>query len=173
VAHAKPSRNLALASFTRSRLGTRPEKEMPANQRDARNRLAPIDSFNSTKVTAAWLHACPRGRVFARTRHREAQVCWAADHSTRDRHSYCAAPLRTTHEHWAVAFQGRQSPRREKTVLMIIVLPWGHAVPFGGPGYNNGTFERYLAKEVVAKPSSTIRPAPTPNSNGSGSAAVG
>jgi hypothetical protein len=29
---------------------------------------------------------------------------------------------------------------------MIIVLPWGHAVPFGGPGYNNGTFERYLAE---------------------------
>ena len=32
---------------------------------------------------------------------------------------------------------------------MIVVMPLGHAVPFGGPGDNNGTFDRYLTEEIV------------------------
>ncbi|MSU68913.1 MAG: hypothetical protein EXS40_10130 [Opitutaceae bacterium] len=53
-----------------------------------------------------------------------------------------------------------QSHRREKMVPMIIVLPWGHAVPFGGPGYNNGPFDRYLAKEVVPAVDTKFAPSP-------------
>jgi len=33
---------------------------------------------------------------------------------------------------------------------MILVMPWGHAVPFGGPQSNNtATFGRYLIEEVI------------------------
>jgi enterochelin esterase-like enzyme len=33
---------------------------------------------------------------------------------------------------------------------MIIVMPWGHAVPFGGPqAENDATFDRYLIEEVM------------------------
>jgi enterochelin esterase family protein len=33
---------------------------------------------------------------------------------------------------------------------MIIVMPWGHAVPYGGAQSNNtATFERYLIEEVI------------------------
>jgi len=33
---------------------------------------------------------------------------------------------------------------------MIIVMPWGHAVPFDGPQSNNtATFERYLVEEII------------------------
>jgi enterochelin esterase-like enzyme len=37
-----------------------------------------------------------------------------------------------------------------KAVPMIIVMPWGHAVPFNGPqSYNTAVFESYLLKEVM------------------------
>jgi enterochelin esterase-like enzyme len=38
----------------------------------------------------------------------------------------------------------------KRAVPMIIVMPWGHAVPFTGPQSNNtATVERYLVEEVV------------------------
>lgn len=38
----------------------------------------------------------------------------------------------------------------KKLVPMIIVMPWGHAVPFNGPqGENDATFDRYLTGEVI------------------------
>jgi enterochelin esterase family protein len=38
----------------------------------------------------------------------------------------------------------------KKALPMIIVMPWGHAVPYGGPQSNNtATFERYLVGEVI------------------------
>ena len=36
----------------------------------------------------------------------------------------------------------------KKAVPMIIVMPWGHAAPFGSPG-NNERFEQYFLKEVM------------------------
>lgn len=38
----------------------------------------------------------------------------------------------------------------KKAVPMIIVMPWGHAVPYDGPQTNNtDTFERYLIEDVI------------------------
>jgi len=38
----------------------------------------------------------------------------------------------------------------KKALPMIIVMPWGHAVPYGGSQSNNtATFERYLLEEVM------------------------
>jgi len=38
----------------------------------------------------------------------------------------------------------------KKALPMIIVMPWGHAVPYGGSQSNNtATFERYLIEEVI------------------------
>jgi enterochelin esterase family protein len=38
----------------------------------------------------------------------------------------------------------------KKSVPMIIVMPWGHALPYTGPQSNNtATFERYLVQEVI------------------------
>lgn len=38
----------------------------------------------------------------------------------------------------------------KKAVPMIIVMPWGHAVPYGGPQTNNtATFERYLIEDII------------------------
>jgi enterochelin esterase family protein len=38
----------------------------------------------------------------------------------------------------------------KKAAPMIIVMPWGHAVPFDGPQSNNtATFERYVIEEVI------------------------
>lgn len=38
----------------------------------------------------------------------------------------------------------------KKSVPMIIVMPWGHAVPYDGPQTNNtDTFERYLIEDVI------------------------
>ena len=39
---------------------------------------------------------------------------------------------------------------QKKVVPMIIVMPWGHAVPFGGPQTDNtATFEKYVIEEVI------------------------
>jgi enterochelin esterase-like enzyme len=38
----------------------------------------------------------------------------------------------------------------KKALPMIVVMPWGHAVPYGGSQSNNtATFERYLIEEVI------------------------
>lgn len=36
-----------------------------------------------------------------------------------------------------------------KAVPMIIVMPWGHAIPYGTRGNNNEVFENYLVKEII------------------------
>src|SRR4030095_7333146 len=39
---------------------------------------------------------------------------------------------------------------QKKARPMIIVMPWGHAVPYGGSQSNNtATFERYLIEEII------------------------
>ena len=39
---------------------------------------------------------------------------------------------------------------RKQAVPMILVMPWGHAVPYDGPQTNNtALFERYLIEEVI------------------------
>jgi enterochelin esterase family protein len=39
---------------------------------------------------------------------------------------------------------------QKKAVPMIIVMPWGHALPFDGPqGQNNAVFEQYVLKELI------------------------
>jgi enterochelin esterase family protein len=44
---------------------------------------------------------------------------------------------------------------------MLIVMPWGHAVPFGGPqGENNRLFERFLLDEVIPAVDRTYRTEP-------------
>ncbi|MEO7413832.1 MAG: alpha/beta hydrolase-fold protein, partial [Opitutaceae bacterium] len=49
----------------------------------------------------------------------------------------------------------------KKMVPMIIVMPWGHSVPLGGPqGQNNDTFDRYLTQEVIPLVESKYRVAP-------------
>lgn len=46
----------------------------------------------------------------------------------------------------------------KKMVPMIIVMPWGHAIPFGGPqAQNNATFERYMLEEVIPAVESKYR----------------
>ncbi|MES1180965.1 MAG: alpha/beta hydrolase-fold protein, partial [Verrucomicrobiota bacterium] len=38
----------------------------------------------------------------------------------------------------------------KRAVPMIIVMPWGHALPFGGPQSNNpAMFENYLLQEII------------------------
>jgi enterochelin esterase family protein len=53
----------------------------------------------------------------------------------------------------------------KKAVPMIVVMPWGHALPFGtrpppGQPTNNDLFQRYLMKEVVPLVESGYRLAP-------------
>jgi enterochelin esterase family protein len=36
-----------------------------------------------------------------------------------------------------------------KVVPMLIVMPWGHAIPYGGGTNNTAVFERYLLEEVI------------------------
>jgi enterochelin esterase family protein len=36
-----------------------------------------------------------------------------------------------------------------KAVPMIIVMPWGHAIPYGTSGNNNEVLENYLLKEII------------------------
>jgi enterochelin esterase family protein len=52
-----------------------------------------------------------------------------------------------------------------KVVPMIVVMPWGHALPFGarpaaGQPTNNELFEQYLVEEVIPLVEATYRPAP-------------
>ena len=53
-----------------------------------------------------------------------------------------------------------------KAVPMLIVMPWGHAVPFGAPreqqAGNNSLFEQYLLEEVIPLVESNYRTAPGP-----------
>jgi enterochelin esterase family protein len=52
----------------------------------------------------------------------------------------------------------------KKSVPMIIVMPWGHALPIGAPtGDNALLFEQYLLKEVIPKVESKYRVAPGRN----------
>jgi enterochelin esterase family protein len=53
----------------------------------------------------------------------------------------------------------------KKAVPMIVVMPWGHALPFGarppaGQPSNNDVFEQYLVKEVMPLVESRYRVAP-------------
>ncbi|HKX60927.1 MAG TPA: alpha/beta hydrolase-fold protein [Verrucomicrobiae bacterium] len=51
----------------------------------------------------------------------------------------------------------------KKAVPMIIVMPWGHAVPYGGSQSNNAaTFERYVIEEVIPQVEKKYRVAPGP-----------
>ena len=38
---------------------------------------------------------------------------------------------------------------RKKAVPMLVVMPFGHAVPFGGPGDNAQMFEQHLLEDVM------------------------
>jgi enterochelin esterase-like enzyme len=50
---------------------------------------------------------------------------------------------------------------QNKAVPMIIVMPWGHALPFVGPQTNNtATFEKYLLEEVVPQVEKKYKVAP-------------
>ena len=56
----------------------------------------------------------------------------------------------------------------KKTVPMIVVMPWGHALPFGarpaqGQPSNNELFEQYLLKEVMPMVEAKYRVAPGRN----------
>jgi enterochelin esterase family protein len=57
-------------------------------------------------------------------------------------------------EDWTMAgranFMADNLIAEKKMQPMIIVMPWGHAVPFGGPqGENDSKFDEYLTKEVM------------------------
>lgn len=47
----------------------------------------------------------------------------------------------------------------KKVVPMIVVMPWGHAVPYGQPN-NDPTFERYLLQDVMPTAEKNYRVAP-------------
>ena len=46
---------------------------------------------------------------------------------------------------------------QKKAVPMVVVMPWGHATPFGGPGNNTALFEKYLLEDVVPVIDKTYR----------------
>jgi enterochelin esterase family protein len=47
---------------------------------------------------------------------------------------------------------------QKKAVPMLVVMPWGHAVPFGGPqGDNNRLFERFLLDDAMPAVEKTYR----------------
>lgn len=49
----------------------------------------------------------------------------------------------------------------KKAVPMIVVMPWGHAVPFDGPqGRNTAVFEQYLLEDVIPAVEQKYRVAP-------------
>jgi enterochelin esterase family protein len=49
---------------------------------------------------------------------------------------------------------------RQKAVPMLVVMPWGHAAPFGGPqGDNTRLFERFLLDDVIPTVDKTYRTA--------------
>jgi enterochelin esterase family protein len=47
----------------------------------------------------------------------------------------------------------------KKMVPMIIVMPWGHATPFGAPG-NDALFENYVMQDVIPTVEAKYRVAP-------------
>jgi enterochelin esterase family protein len=49
---------------------------------------------------------------------------------------------------------------RKKAVPMVVVMPFGHAVPFGGPGDNTTVFEQHLLEDVMPAVERTYRTAP-------------
>jgi enterochelin esterase-like enzyme len=50
---------------------------------------------------------------------------------------------------------------QQKAVPMLIVMPWGHAVPFGGQqGNNTQMFERFLLEDAMPAVEKTYRTAP-------------
>jgi enterochelin esterase family protein len=49
---------------------------------------------------------------------------------------------------------------QKKAVPMVVVMPWGHATPFGGPGDNNKLFEQFLLEEVMPTVEKTYRVLP-------------
>ena len=50
---------------------------------------------------------------------------------------------------------------QKKAVPMIVVMPWGHAAPYGAPQGNNTTlFEKYLLDDLIPAINKTYRAAP-------------
>ena len=49
---------------------------------------------------------------------------------------------------------------QKKAVPMVVVMPWGHATPYGGPGNNTALFEKYLLEDVMPVIDQTYRIAP-------------
>ena len=49
---------------------------------------------------------------------------------------------------------------QKKAVPMIVVMPWGHALPYGSPGDNTGLFENYLLQDVMPSIEKDYRAAP-------------
>ena len=48
---------------------------------------------------------------------------------------------------------------QKKAVPMLVVMPFGHALPFGGPGDNTKVFERHLLEDVIPTVEKTYRAA--------------
>jgi enterochelin esterase family protein len=48
---------------------------------------------------------------------------------------------------------------QQKAVPMLVVMPFGHALPFGGPGDNTKVFERHLLEDVIPMVEKTYRTA--------------
>jgi enterochelin esterase-like enzyme len=48
---------------------------------------------------------------------------------------------------------------QKKAVPMLVVMPFGHALPFGGPGDNTKVFERHLLEDVMPAVEKTYRTA--------------
>jgi enterochelin esterase family protein len=46
---------------------------------------------------------------------------------------------------------------QKKAVPMLIVMPFGHALPFGGPGDNTKVFEKHLLEDVIPAVDSAFR----------------
>jgi enterochelin esterase family protein len=48
---------------------------------------------------------------------------------------------------------------QKKAVPMLVVMPFGHALPFGGPGDNTKVFEQHLLEDVIPAVEKTYRTA--------------
>lgn len=49
---------------------------------------------------------------------------------------------------------------QKTAVPMLVVMPFGHALPFGGPGDNTKVFEQYLLEDVIPTVEKAYRTAP-------------